>query len=85
MKHKLFILVWLVMLSVCFVVTGVLALLGYANAEVYFWTGSPIESEAGKIAWIVISAMCLIVFSVWAARDYRRRETCDPPANGKEE
>jgi hypothetical protein len=64
MKHKLF------MLSL---VIGVLALLNYANAEVIFWTQKPIESEAGKIAWIVISVACLILFLALAVREYRRK------------
>jgi len=73
MKHKLFMLVWLAMLAFCSVVIGVLALLNYANAEVIFWTQKPIESEAGKIVWIVISATCLILFLVLAVREYRRK------------
>jgi hypothetical protein len=54
-------------------VIGVLALLNYANAEVIFWTQKPIESEAGKIAWIVISVACLILFLALAVREYRRK------------
>ena len=73
MKHKLFMLVWLAMLAFCSVVIGVLALLNYANAEVIFWTKTSIESEAGKIAWIVISATCLILFLVLAAREFRSK------------
>ena len=71
MKHKLFMFVWLAMLAFCSVVIGVLALLNYANAEVIFWTKTPIESQAGKIAWIVTSATCLILFLVLAVREYR--------------
>ena len=66
MKHKLFMLVWLDMLAFCSVVIGVLALLNYANAEVIFWTNTPIESVAGKIVWIVISATCFMLFLVLA-------------------
>jgi len=73
MKHKLFMLIWLAMLAFCSLVIGVLALLNYANAEVIFWTKTPIESEAGKIAWIVISATCLILFLVLAVREYRSK------------
>ena len=73
MKHKLFLLVWLAILAFCSVVIGVLALLNYANAEVVFWSQKPIESEAGKIAWIVISAACLILVLVLAVREYRRK------------
>ena len=73
MKHKLFMLVWLAILAFCSAVIGVLALLNYANAEVIFWTQKPLESETGKIAWIVISAVCLILFLVLAVREYRRK------------
>lgn len=73
MQHKLFVLVWLAMLALCSLVIGVLALLNYSNAEVIFWTQKPIESEAGKIAWILISAACLIFVIVLAAREYRRK------------
>ncbi len=73
MKHKLFMLVWLAMLAFCSVVIGALTLLNYANAEVIFWTQKPIESEAGKIAWIVISGACLILFLVLAVREYQRK------------
>ena len=73
MKHKLFMLVWLAMLAFCSAVIGVLALLNYPNAEVIFWTQKPIESEAGKIAWIVISVTCLILFLVLAVREYWRK------------
>jgi hypothetical protein len=73
MKHKLFMLVWLAMLASCSVVIGVLALLNYANAEVIFWTQKSIESEAGKIAWILISAACLTLFLALAVREYRRK------------
>ena len=73
MKHKLFMYAWMVMLSLCSLVVGVLAWLGYANAEILSWTGRTIESEAGKITWIVISAVCLIVFSALTVSGYRRK------------
>ena len=73
MKHKLFMLFWLALLAFCSVVVGVLALLGYANAEVYFWTRSAIESEAGKIAWIAISTTCLLLFLLLFVREYRTK------------
>jgi hypothetical protein len=73
MKYKLFMLIWLALLAFSSVIVGVLALLGYANAEVLFWTRSPIETETGKIAWIVVSATCLILFLVLAVREYRRK------------
>lgn len=66
-------LVWLAMLAFCSVVIGVLAFLNYANAEVIFWNKTPLESEAGKILWIVISAMCLILFLVLAVREFRSK------------
>jgi hypothetical protein len=73
MKHKLFLFAWLAMLCLFSLVVGVLALLGYPNAEIVFWSGSPIESDAGKITWIVISAMCLVIFSALTVSRYRRR------------
>ncbi|MDH3857247.1 MAG: hypothetical protein OEV07_04585 [Gammaproteobacteria bacterium] len=73
MKHKLFMLVWLAILAFCSAVIGVLALLNYANAEVIFWTQKPIESEAGKIAWIIISVAFLTLFLVLAVREYQRK------------
>ncbi len=73
MKHKLFMLVWLALLALCSTVVGVLALLEYANAEVIFWTRSPIESKTGKIAWIVVSATCLILFLMLTIRECRRK------------
>ncbi len=72
MKHKVFMLAWLALLSFCSSVVGLFALLGYANAEVRFWTRRAIESEEGKIAWIVVSTTLLIVFLTLAAREYRR-------------
>ena len=78
MKHKMFMLVWLAMLSFCSVVIGLMALLNYANAEVIIWTTTPIESEGGKIAWIVISATCLMLFLVLAVREYRKNNDQSP-------
>ncbi len=74
MKHKVFMLAWLALLAFCSSVIGVLALLGYGNAEVRFWTRSAIQSEAGKMAWIVVSTILLVVFLAWAVREYRRLE-----------
>ena len=74
-------LIWLAILAFCSAVVGVLALLDYANAEVIFWTNTPVESEAGKIAWIVISATCLILFLVLAVREYRIKN--DQSSNSK--
>jgi len=72
MKHKLFFLFWSAALAFLCMVVGVLALLGYWNAEIYFWTRSAIESKAGKIAWIIISTTCLIVFVALAVTEYRK-------------
>ncbi|MDH3220794.1 MAG: hypothetical protein OEO19_14775 [Gammaproteobacteria bacterium] len=74
MKHKLFMLVWLAIMACCSVVIGVLALLNHANVAVIFWTQKPVESEAGKIAWIVISTTCLILVLVLAVRECRRKK-----------
>jgi len=72
MKHKLFLLIWLAMLSFLFMVAGVLALLDYSNVEIIFWTSSTVESKAGKIVWITISGMCLIIFSALAIFNYKK-------------
>lgn len=52
---------------------GVLAYLRLWNAEVIFWTNKPIESDAGKIAWILISIAVLLVASLLAVRACRRQ------------
>jgi hypothetical protein len=73
MKYKSFLLACFFVLALCFVVVGILALLGYQNAEIYFWTRSPIESDAGKMIWIAISAICLITFFVLSVIEYRKK------------
>jgi len=78
MKHNMFILVWLALLVSCFTIVGILALLGYANAEVIFWNSSPIESKMGKIAWIVVSATFLILFLRLIVRGSRRKNDRSP-------
>lgn len=69
-SHKLFALICFALVSLLCTIVGVLALLGLFNAQVIFWTRSPVESEAGKIAWIVISASCLAIFLALAIREY---------------
>ena len=69
-KHKRFALICFALLSLLFTIAGVLAWLGLFNVEVVFWTRSPIESQAGKIAWIVISATCLAIFVALAYREF---------------
>ena len=71
MKHKLLLLAWLAMLCLLSLVVGVLALLGYPNAEILTWSGSTIESDAGKITWIVISAALLVIFLALTVTRYR--------------
>ena len=73
MKHTMFFLLWSAVLAFLSMIVGVLALIGYSNAEVIFWTRSAIESKGGKIAWIVISTTCLMVFLGLAAREYRKK------------
>lgn len=72
MKHKLFFLLFAALMSFLFAVVGALALLGLFNAEVSFWTREAIESRGGKIAWIAVSTLSLVVFSALAAREYRK-------------
>jgi NADH:ubiquinone oxidoreductase subunit H len=73
MKHILFFLAWLAMLCFFSLVVGILALLGYPNAEIVSWSGNTIESETGKITWILISAMGLVIFSALTVSRYRRK------------
>jgi hypothetical protein len=73
MKHRIFALFWVAMLAFVSTVVGVLAYLGHFNAEVIFWTSDPIESDEGKIAWILISMTVFFVSSVLAVRAYRRQ------------
>ena len=74
MKHKLFFFLWAALMSLLFVVVGTLALLGMFDAEIAFWSRDPIESREGKIAWIAVSALSLVVFSALAAREYRKAD-----------
>jgi ABC-type enterochelin transport system permease subunit len=73
MKHQIFTLFFVAVLAFISTIVGVLAYLGLFNAEVIFWTNKPIESNEGKIAWILISIAILIVSSIIAARTYRRQ------------
>jgi ABC-type enterochelin transport system permease subunit len=73
MRHKIFALFFVAVLAFISTIVGVLAYLGLFNAEVIFWTNKPIESNEGKIAWILISIAVLIVSSIFAARAYRRQ------------
>lgn len=72
MKYKIFSLFWVAVLAFFSTVVGVLAYLGRYNAEVIFWTGNPIESNEGKIAWILISLTVLIITSALAVITYRQ-------------
>jgi len=72
-KYKTFSLFWIAVLAFFSTVVGVLAYLGLYNAEVIFWTNKPIESNEGKIAWILISLTVLIVSSVLTVSAYRRQ------------
>ena len=61
------------MLAFVSAVVGVFAFSGNFNAEVLFWTNTPIESKGGKIAWIMISITALIAFSALGLRAYRKQ------------
>jgi heme/copper-type cytochrome/quinol oxidase subunit 2 len=73
MRHQIFALFFVAVLAFISTIVGVLAYLRLFNAEVIFWTNKPIESNEGKIAWILISIAVLIVSSIFAARAYRRQ------------
>ena len=75
MKHKIFALFWVAMLAFFSTVVGVLAYFGRFNAEVVFWTNKPIESNEGKIAWILVSITIFIVSLIFAVRTYRRQSS----------
>lgn len=57
-----------------FTVVGMLALLDYWNAEVIFWTRTPIQSETGQIIWIIVSGICFVIFSILAIREFRKND-----------
>ena len=69
----MFALIWMALLSCFSMIVGMLALFGVANAEIAFWSGNAVERQAGKIIWIVISAMLLVVFSALAVSGYRKK------------
>jgi hypothetical protein len=73
MKHGLFFLIWAAMLAFLFAVVGTLALLGYCDATVSFWSRNPIQSDTGKLVWIVISGLCFLILSTLIVLEYRRR------------
>ena len=75
MKYRTFALFWVALLAFVSTVVGVLAYLGRFNAEVMFWTNKPIESDEGKIAWILVSTAVFIVSSTFAVRAYRRQSS----------
>jgi hypothetical protein len=64
MQNKQFFLFWMAFLSLISAIVGVLTLFNVTNVEIIFWDKKPIESIAGKLAWVSISLVCLIVFSV---------------------
>ena len=78
MKDKLLLLIWSAALAFICIVVGVLALLDYPNAEIYFWTRSAVESKTGKLAWIIVSALCSLTFVAWAVREYRKKKPGPP-------
>lgn len=72
MKHVLFFLIGMSLLAFLFTVVGVLALLDAWNAEVIFWTRTPIKSETGKLIWIIVSGIAFVVFSTLSVIKYRK-------------
>ena len=64
MKHGLFLLILMSILTFLFTVIGILALMGYWNAEVVFWTRTPIKSDTGKLIWIIVSGIGFVIFSI---------------------
>lgn len=78
MKDDVPFLAFLAVMAFLFAVAGVLALVGCCNAQVIFWNRAPIESETGKVIWIVVSATCSVWFSTLALRALRRRRDEQP-------
>lgn len=72
MKHKSFFFYCMALMSFLFVVVGILDVMGFPNTRIGFWDGSTIEGDAGKIAWIAISATCLAAFLTMAVRAHRK-------------
>lgn len=73
MKHKLFFLYCMALMSFLFVLVGILDMAGYPNVEIGFWDGGAITGDAGRIAWIGISSIFLAAFLTMAVREHRRR------------
>ena len=71
-NYKLFALLWLAVVAFFSMAVGVMTLLGFPGAEVYFWTGQPIQSQSGIIVWIVISAIIFMTLLTLAVREYRK-------------
>jgi len=71
MKHKAFFFYCMAFMSFLFVVVGIMDLIGVPNTQVGFWDGSAIETDRGRIAWIVGSAACLTAFLTMAMRSHR--------------
>ncbi|MCU7872408.1 MAG: hypothetical protein KZQ91_06655 [Candidatus Thiodiazotropha sp. (ex Lucinoma borealis)] len=74
MKHTMFFLIWMTVLSLLFILVGVMALLGYQSAEIVFWTDSALGSKSGKVAWISLSTVSLTLFLVLAIREHRNKK-----------
>lgn len=74
MKHTLFFLICMSFMAFLFTVVGILAYFGYGDAGVIFWSRPAIKSPTGKVAWIIGSAICFVIFSTLAVRRYRRKQ-----------
>jgi len=74
MQHKAFFFFWMALVSMMSFVVGVLALLGVTNVEVFFWSKQPVESVAGKIAWVFVSLVCLIAFSMLLTKQRQKQK-----------
>lgn len=74
MKHDVPLLASLAAMTFLFTVVGILALAGCCDARVIFWNRAPVESQMGKVVWIVVSATCSVWFSTLALRACRRRD-----------
>ena len=72
-NYKPFALLWSAVVAFFSLAFGIMTLLGFPGAEVYFWTRQPVASQTGIILWIVVSAIFFVVLFTLAVREYRKK------------
>ena len=71
--HKAFSLFCISIVAFISTIVGLLSYIGYPNAEIYFWSRVPIESDEGKLAWVLGSIICFIISIVLIALESKKR------------